>query len=252
MACWLSDSLPTSSDDDVSAQKICEEAFFLAYNPSNQTWNGCCPAAYVCFWQAMDGWILGLLPMFPVECSLFRACVVADWVCISPPARCFAVGLTTSVFTSSTRTSTRRWWWWLPATTQSGQWAGLTGPDPNWPDLTPFDLTQPGQTRTDMTFSTDLTWSDLAHCDFSPLGNGVSSSDRRSARRVFLIKSEVLNTSGHITFLRNSAHWLCTPLKSSFLCWTTASLVLYLTTDCVHTWHVTIPGRDTCDVGRFL
>ena len=95
-------------------------------------------------------------------------------VYIAPPARCFAVGLTTPVCTSSTRTSTRRWWWWLPTMAQSGQWAGLTWPDPNWPDLTPFDLTQPGQTRTDMTWSTDLTWSDLAHCDGSPWGNGAS------------------------------------------------------------------------------
>ena len=101
------------------------------------------------------------------ECSVFRACVFADWVCIAPPVRCFAVGLTTPVCTSSTRTSTRRWSWWLPTKAQTGQWAGLTWPDPNWPDLTPFDLTQPGQTRTDMT------WSDLAHCDGSPRVNGA-------------------------------------------------------------------------------
>ena len=169
------------------------------------------------------------------ECSVFRACVVADWVCIAPPARCFAVGLTTPVCTSSTRTSTRRWWWWLPTTAQSGQWAGLTWPDPNWPDLTPFDLTRPGQTRTDMTLSTDMNWSDLAHCDGSPWGNGASQL-RSTKCQTSLPHKEVLNTSGHITFLRNSVLWPCTQLRSSFLCWTTASLVLYLTTDCVHTW----------------
>ena len=37
--------------------------------------------------------LLGLLPMFSSECSVFRACVFADWVCIAPLVRCFCSGI---------------------------------------------------------------------------------------------------------------------------------------------------------------
>ena len=116
--------------------------------------------------------------------------------------------------------------------------------EPVWPDLTLTSLTWPHLTspnpaRPEMTWPNLLTWPDLTwHIVMvAPGAMGHFSSDRRSARRVFLIKSEVLNnTSGHITFLRNSVLWPCTHLRSSFFCWTTASLVLYLITACVHTW----------------
>ena len=54
--------------------------------------------------------LLDLPHMFPlsVQCSVRVSLPIECVMCIAPPARCFAVGLTTPVCTSSTRTSTRR------------------------------------------------------------------------------------------------------------------------------------------------